>query len=106
MDENSCIDVIRSVHNELGYNDLNELLIDMVMKCYEAIATDSLIKIKNTVQEKLDNVDTTNNNDNKEKRNVKSQQNDNKKWKSLRLPIDLIIAVFELKCEPRSLNKS
>ena len=86
LDENECIDVIRTIYHELGFNDLNALLIKIVMTFTETTTTNSLIIIKNTIKQLMTNNESiiecnVNKHDNKSY-NV---QNSN----IVKLPIDL-----------------
>ena len=98
LDETACVDVIRSIHDGLGLENLRELLLKIVLNLTNTITTDSFITIENTIKTIIstskgsEDVDKhkidTNNNKSKNKTNFKNITNNNTTL--LKLPIDLI----------------
>ena len=88
LSENACIDVIRLIYHELGYNELNQLLIDIIMKLVNNKTTtnEHFIQIENIIRQVIT------------KTNINDQNNNNKIYckttkeesKLIRLPIEII----------------
>ena len=87
LDENECMDVIRSIHNDLQFDNLNQLLIKIIMKLTDDTTIDSLTKIENTVKELILTRQCDNETDSKVNKNEKKTSTQNSKL--LRLPIDV-----------------
>ena len=87
LDNDGCASVIRSIHHELGYSSLNTLLMSMVMHLSDTTPSDSLIKMKNTINDIITAKNTHNDPNNNVYDKQKKQQ---QMGKLLRLPIDLI----------------
>ena len=103
LDDKACINVIRSIHTELGCDNLNMLLRKIILRCTSKTTTDSLIKIENVIKDIVSTVNDSANND--QYINIKGNFDDDKASKYinskkskkiqknntlLRLPIDLI----------------
>ena len=85
LDDNECINVIRSCYQELelSYGSLNACLTKIIISCCKNISTKSLEKIQTTIEESIAN-------DNSSSRKEKCKKKDFETSKILKLPIDLI----------------
>ena len=72
LDETSCLDVIRSIYDDLGYDNMNALLTQIILKLCDNVTTTNLINIENTINRIMINLKTTDNNNEKikEKNNI------------------------------------
>ena len=61
LDENGCMDVIQSIHNELGCDSMNALLQKMLTKFTETSTTDSLVRIQNIMKTRISVANSVNN---------------------------------------------
>ena len=87
LDNDGCISV-RPIYHELGYSSLNTLLLNMILHLTDNVPNDSLIKMKNIMNDIITAKSIHNNNYNNEndKQIIQAQHVS----KLLRLPIDLI----------------
>ena len=89
LDDKACINVIRSIHDELDCDNLNMLLCKIILECTSKTTTDSLVKIENVIKDNVANMDD--NNVDNSRNNCKNFKKLKEKHSSmLQLPIDLI----------------
>ena len=94
LDESACLDVIRSVYRPLGYQNLNQFLIAIIMKLVNNTTSDNFTHIENIVREIIaTTTSTSNNSENKNnaiKCKTKKEEQRKSKLQLLNLPIDII----------------
>ena len=80
LDENACVNVIRSICHELMQEDMKRWMIKMIIQLPDSTRIDSLVKIENSIKDIITPSDCNN--------EKISKNNENSKL--LRLPLDLI----------------
>ena len=85
LDENACVNVMRSIHQDLRCDSLNQLLIKIIMNFTQH--TTCFVNIEKTIKDELE---STRNNKNDDKRLHKTEGKKEENSTLLRLPIDLI----------------
>ena len=95
LDTDECLDVIRSIHQEFGCQNLNELLTKMILKLTDTTTADSFNKMKNIINDTLSSTNSKHNDihkncNNNTKQMQQSQNIENNNQLLLRLPNDLV----------------
>ena len=85
QDSHQCEAIMGSIHEELGYGDLNQFLKSIIINLSQNASVDNLKKLKKTIQQKI-LISTSNN-----KLDVKQQLQDINGINDLmRLPLDVV----------------
>ena len=94
IDEDTCVDIIRSIYSEIGCENLNQFIIKIIMRLTDNTSTEHLMQTKNKITNTISK-NKGNNNDSNENSNVKDQKStkteNNNYSKFMQLPIDLIL---------------
>ena len=95
LDEDECVNVIRSVYKELGCSSLNILLIKMILHLTDDVTSYSLTKMKKKINDIScsENTHIENTNEKPEKQEKQEKQENLKNSELHRLPIDLIYKI-------------
>ena len=90
LDEPALLDVVPLISHDLGFENLNSLLIKVLMKWCDTITIDSMIKMENIIRDTIKMHNSKASNDCEKEKDNKSRLK-RKRGKLLRMPTDLII---------------